>query len=296
MKEKKKLCLSFSMGETSAFMTEWCLQNLKDEYEMVVVCANTGEEHEESLIFGDKCNKHYGWNMVWVEAKVIHEPNKGTQCNIMTFETLSRKGQPFEEVIKKYGIPNQPFPHCNRELKLAPIHWYVNHHLGWNDYFTAIGIRSDEPSRLNWKTAKEKNIIYPMATHVRMTKPKINDFWNNMSFRLKIKGYEGNCKSCWKKSNRKLMTIAKDKPQSFDFFRKMEEKYGMFLPEGRSQDVELPIKFFRNYQSVDDIFEDSKFPFTPAIDDRLFTNIQTDLWDEYLDSNYGCTESCEAFL
>lgn len=294
--EKKKLCLSFSMGESSAFMTEWCLQHLKDEYEMVVVLANTGEEDEKSLEFADKCDKHFKWNMVWVEAKVNHIHNKGTECTVVTYETASRKGQPFEAIISKYGIPNQPFPHCNRELKLAPINWYLKHFLEWgNDYYTAIGIRSDEPLRLNWDKAKERKLIYPLATHVRMTKPKINLFWNNQLFRLEIKSYEGNCKTCWKKSKRKLMTISKENPEKFDFFRKMEDEYGYFIPESRDGNVELPIRFFRKNESVEDIFEDAKFKFRPAIDERLLTNIQTDMWEDDLDGNFGCTESCEVF-
>jgi hypothetical protein len=293
--QKKKLVLSFSMGETSAFMTEWCLQNLKDEYEMVVVCANTGEELEESLVFADKCDKYFGWDMVWVEALVNDNFGKGTRATVVNFENASRNGEPFESVIAKYGIPNKSYPHCSRDLKSAPIHSYIKNKLGWKVYFTAIGIRSDEPNRLNWDTAKKNNLIYPLATMVRMTKPKINVFWNNKPFRLKIKGYEGNCKVCWKKSKRKLMTIAKEAPERFDFFSKMESKYSQYKPEQR-KDHEGPIHFFRKNESVCDIFEDAEFPFTPAIDDRLLTTIQGDLWEEELDGNFGCTESCEPFI
>ena len=292
---KKNLCLSFSMGETSAFMTNWCLNNLKDEYNMVVVCANTGEEDEKSLEFGDRCDKHFGYNMVWVEASVDPEFGNGTRAKVVTFETASRNGEPFESVISKYGIPNQAFPHCTRELKSAPIHSYLKHQLGWDDYYTAIGIRSDETGRINWVTAKANNLIYPLVTLIRMTKPKINTFWNNQPFRLTIKGYEGNCKTCWKKSNRKLMTISKEHPEYFDFFRKMETKYGDYKPESRA-DFSKAITFFRKGQTVNDIFEDAKFPFRPAIDDRLLTTIQMDIWEEELDSNFGCTESCEPFL
>lgn len=292
---KKKLICSFSMGETSAFMTEWCNKNLSDEYEIVNLCANTGDEEEESLIFGDKCNKHFGWDMVWLEADVQEDHMKGTKGKVMTFETLSRKGEPFEAVIAKYGIPNMAYKHCNRELKLAPIHWYAKNVLGWKDYFTAIGIRADEPLRLDWERAKQNNLIYPLASMIRMTKPKINLFWENMPFRLPIKSYEGNCKSCWKKSKRKLMTRAIEKPESFDFFKRMEIKYGDYIPESRKQTCELPIRFFRNNESVDDIFEDAKFPFRPAIDERLLKDIQYDMWEQDLDSNFGCSESCEPY-
>lgn len=292
---KKKLCISFSMGETSGFMTQWCLDNLKDEYEMVVVCANTGEEDEESLKFGDQCDKYFGWNMVWVEAVVDPEFGKGTEHRIVTFETASRKGEPFEDMIAKFGIPNSKFKHCNRELKLRPITSYLRDGLGWSEYYTAVGIRADETSRITWDKAAENRIIYPLVTNIRITKPHINSYWSKMPFRLNIKSYEGNCKTCWKKSKRKLMTIAQEHPERFEFFRKMEQVYGDFIPPSRDQDQELPIRFFRGNESVEDIFEESKFPFPIAIDEKLNTAVQTSIWDEYLDSNFGCTESCEAF-
>lgn len=293
---KKKLCLSFSMGETSAFMTEWCLNNLKYEYDMVVVCANTGEEHEESLIFADQCDRYFGWNMVYVECITNPLNGVGATAKVVTFETASRNGEPFEQMIAKYGIPNPSFPHCSRELKEQTIRAYLRDSLEWKYYYTAIGIRIDEPSRLNWEKAKERKLIYPLATHIRMTKPKINHFWSSMPFRLNIKSYEGNCKWCWKKGKRKLMTLALEHPEIFDFPKKMEEKYGDFVPETREAEYELPIRFFRHNESVEDIFEDAKFPFRKAIDERMNNAIQIDLWDKELDEHSGCSESCEAFI
>jgi hypothetical protein len=89
---KKRLVLSFSLGESSAFMTQWCLNNLQDEYEMVVAVANTGDEREESLIFGDLCDKHFGFNLVWVEAVTNPKFGIGTTARVVTFETASRGG------------------------------------------------------------------------------------------------------------------------------------------------------------------------------------------------------------
>lgn len=292
---KENLLLSFSMGETSAFMTEWCLQNLKDKYNMVVVCSNTGEEEEKSLEFANMCDRYFGWNMVWVECITNPEFGEGVKAKVVDFYSASRNGEPFEQMIAKHGIPNQNFPHCSRELKKYTIEAYAKNQLGWKKYYTAIGIRSDEPSRLDWEKAKKDRIIYPLANMVRMTKPKINLFWNKKPFRLMIKSYEGNCKSCWKKSKRKLMTLAVESPKSFDFFKRMEEKYGYYQPEHRTKDIELPIRFFRKNESVEDIFEDAKFKFTPAIDERLLVNIPLDIWEEELDGNFGCVESCEAW-
>lgn len=295
---KKNLCLSFSGGRTSAFMTQWCLKNLQEDYNMVVVFANTGQEHEKTLEFVDKCDKYFRFNAVWVEAIVNPEHGKGIRARIVDFKTASRIGEPFEAVISKYGIPNQAFPHCSRDLKLTPIQSYLKEQLGWTDYYTAIGIRADEHKRLNWEKAKENKLIYPLANMNRTTRYNINEFWSKMPFDLEIKSYQGNCTWCWKKSLRKLMTIALENPEAFNFPKQMEKKYGEFIPANKSrnqQNIKTPINFFRGNQSVEDLFEEAKFPFKKAIDESKDLNNQLEIWDDFLDANNGCVESCEVY-
>ena len=156
--KKENLLVSFSGGETSGFMCDWLIRNKSDEYNMVFVFANTGEENEETLDFVNKCDKDFNLNLIWVEAVVHHGERLGTSHRIVDFKTASRKGEPFEEVIKKYGLPNQNFPHCNRELKLRPIHSYIKKSLGWTDYKTAIGIRYDEIDRMVADRVAQNNI------------------------------------------------------------------------------------------------------------------------------------------
>ena len=114
----KKLVVSFSGGETSAFMAQWLWQNKKLDYDMKFIFANTGAENEETLVFIDRCSKFFGFPVVWLESEPIHIERKGTQHRVVDFKTASRDGEPFERVVKKYGTPNQAFPHCTRELKL----------------------------------------------------------------------------------------------------------------------------------------------------------------------------------
>src|SRR5882672_246036 len=160
MEMRHRLLVSFSGGRTSAFMAK----RLKDFYahifEMIFVIANTGQEHEKSLIFADRCDREWGLGLVWVEAVVHHGEKIGCTHRIVTFETASRNGEPFEQVIKKYGIPNKAYPHCMRELKLNPMHSYMES-IGWRDASTAIGIRADERRRIS-KDADKYGIAYPM--------------------------------------------------------------------------------------------------------------------------------------
>lgn len=293
--QKEKLLISFSGGRTSAYMTWWLLHNMQHKYEMIVVFANTGKEREETLQFVHKCDVEFNFNVVWVEAFVTQDNGVGTKHIVTNIKYASRNGEPFEDVIAKYGIPNQNAPHCSRELKKQPIKDYAKR-LGWQDYYTALGIRSDEPKRLNWESKKKNKFIY-FAEFFYVTKSDVNLFWAKQSFDLNLKSYEGNCDLCYKKGLRKLMTIAKNNPELTDWWKQMEFKYENYTPESRELKAKPPYRFFRDFMTTEDIIEESKMPFEESKDESkiILDARQISLWDEYLDSNNGCTESCEVF-
>jgi len=123
--------------------------------------------------------------------------------------------------------------------------------------------------------------IYPLINSkmIPSNKPMVNIFWRSMPFRLELKGYQGNCKTCWKKADRKLYQIAKENPSAFDFMNKMEQKYPID-PMGHNK------VFFRNNRSAKQILEEAK---------KWNGKIKNDA-DEYtyqLDLLGG--ESCEVF-
>lgn len=302
---KKKLLVSFSGGETSAFMAQWLWNHKQDEYEMIFVFANTGEENEETLEFVRDCEKYFGFPIVWVEALITPEFGEGTKHKIVDFNSASRNGEPFESLVAKCGIPNIANPQCTRELKERPITSYANS-IGWKKHETAIGIRSDECDRINAK-AKSRRLIYPLISKlfIPMTKPKINFWWRLQPFRLKLKGYEGNCKACWKKSYKKLLKIAQEKPESFDFPKRIEAKYGNYFPPHRakkfiSEGKEVPrnITFFRNSKSALQILKESKTAKPIIIDDSMIFAIQEELdfeqWNFENEDLIG-GDSCEVF-
>jgi len=294
---KKKLRISFSGGRTSAMMTKWMLENLKDQYEMIVCFANTGKEREETLEFVDKCDKEFGFNVVWLEAINDEKLKMTPSFKIVNFETASRKGEPFELLLSKIGLVNQNVPLCTRYLKTSVLEKYTKS-IGWSKYYTALGIRSDEPQRLNREKAKKERLVY-FADFINVTKSDVNHFWSKQSFDLNIKSYEGNCDFCFKKGLRKLMTIAKENPQLTDWWREMENKYAYYRCDnnGGLKLDEVKNTFFRDYMSIDDIIEESKFPFEMSRDESkdIDKYKQMMMWDNYLDSNGGCTESCEIF-
>lgn len=192
--------------------------------QIVNIFANTGKEREETLEFVDKCDKKYRLNLVYVEPVINPEMGKGTTHKVVDFYSCSRNGEPYEEMIKKYGIPNKAFPHCTRELKRRPIHSYVKNFLGLKTYDTAIGIRADETHRINLKESAIRRYIYPLSDY-GITKKEVEDFWKNQDFTLNLREHEGNCDLCWKKSDKKLVTLIRNNPKSIKWWRDMEKKY-----------------------------------------------------------------------
>ena len=277
----RNLLISFSGGETSSYMTIANIEKWRKEYENIaVVFANTGQENEQTLEFIERCDKENELGVVWVEAVVYHGERKGTSFKIVDFETACRSGVVFEDVIKKYGIPNHASPHCTRELKLRPITAYIKN-MGWGDYDTAIGIRIDEIDRID-KNALTKNFIYPLCDS-KTTKADINDYWKSQRYRLVLLEHQGNCKWCWKKSLKKLLTIAKESPDFFYFPARMEREYSHHVTS--TSTVYNDLRFFRGHRSALDILELSKQPFEQF----------TDKFREETELSGSCSESCEAF-
>lgn len=300
---KKRLKIAFSGGETSAYMTKWCIDHLSGFYDDIkIVFANTGQEREETLEFIARCSDYFGWDTVWIEAIVHHGERKAPTHKIINFETASRGGEPFEEAIKKHGIPNQSFPKCTDLLKLAPMNSYLKS-IGWKTgtYDTAIGIRSDEMDRIN-KNWEKLRIIYPLIQFQLMTKQRINEFWEKQPFRLNLKGYEGNCSWCWKKSLRKHLTLISENPDLYNFPEKMEEKYSYTGPEFRDEEKRKKLRsgykrlFFRKNMSVQDLKDlAAKNEFTPANDDHIVYPDQMLLGLDLDKSMGGCSEHCEIY-
>ncbi len=289
---KDRISISFSGGKTSAYMTKMLLDHFRThepDREIIVTFANTGQEHEETLKFVDRCDKAFGFGVVWLEADVVHGKRVATGHRIVTFETASRNGEPFEEVIKKYGIPNKMYNHCTRETKLAPMLSY-HKSLGWKpgEYSVAIGIRADEVDRVSMKTMKEGG-FYP-CVDAGVTKDDVREWWIQQEFNLGIPEQLGNCTWCWKKSLRKLMTLTQTHPEIFDFPRRMEKEHAMSGGERRDGSVKEPRIFFRENNSTKSLFvKASQGNFAPFEDDKFIP------FDDELDVGGACGDSCEIY-
>ncbi len=208
---KKTILVSFSGGETSAYMIWYLLKN-KPDYNYKFVFANTGEENEETLLFVKQVQEYFNINLVWVEYeelsfKIVDYNSAYRSHDLIEISNKWQK-HPFRKYISKFMIPNFQNRSCTRELKEYPIKRYMSSiGLTKRKYDIAIGIRADEIDRLN-------NHYYPLAM-AGITKIDIHKFWTKMPFRLELDEHQGNCKTCWKKSFRKLATLYNNTPLNF---------------------------------------------------------------------------------
>lgn len=286
---RKKLLVSVSGGRTSGLMAKLLWDRYRNEYEMIFVFANTSREKEETLIFVDNLTKYFGIPVVWVEA-VVHKGRKGTTHKIVTFETAKRNGEVFEQIIDKYGIYNVVYLHCTREAKTQPI-WSYAKSIGWKDhkkYTTAIGYRADELGRINLEKAHIEKQYYPLYEW-GIKKPDVLAFWNRQLFDLNLMEHQGNCKMCYKKTDRKIITQILEDPKD-NWIDKMELKYSMFTPVTR-KNASPPYFFFRGNQTIQDLRNKVDADFE-CYNDEHKPNFDFEL--DNIEYN-GCAESCEPF-
>lgn len=266
---------SFSGGRTSAYMCKILLEQYPRDH-LAFVFMNTGAEDPETLEFVNFCDIHFGLNLVWLEAVVHHGKRVGCTHRQVDFYSADRDGRTFKEVCKKYGIPNKSYPHCNRELKLNPFNSWMRERAP--DSERSIGIRVDEIDRMSVNAERDR-IIYPLVK-AGVNKADVMGFWSRMPFDLEVPEHRGNCVTCWKKSDRKLKTLAHESPEDFDLFKEIELDCGNCGAENNSG------KFFRGHKSCNDIIAASSDEFK-LFSDPNFKNSSS--------VSNGCDEQCDLF-
>ena len=221
-------CISFSGGRTSAYMLWRVLQSnngLPDGAK--VIFANTGKEDEATLRFVDRCQKEWGVPITWLEYR------GGAEFSIVSFETASRSGEPFEAVIRQRGgyLPNRVARYCSSELKTRTMHRYLKS-LGWEDWDTFIGIRADEPKRVAKFRAnprpefKGEEVHMPLAIE-GVGAMDVGDFWKSSSFDLELPNFNGktmhgNCDLCYLKPSSQVLSLITEKPERAIWWAKQE--------------------------------------------------------------------------
>lgn len=216
--------ISFSGGRTSGYMLWKILQeNNGLPEEAIVVFANTGKEEEATLEFVRDCEKNWNVPIHWLEFKHAEKPSD--RWKRVTFETASRNGEPFMEMIHQSTgyLPNPVARICTINLKIRVIDKYLKS-IGWqhNENMDWVGIRADERRR----AAKIDRSRTPLVA-AGVTKEIVGEFWKNQSFDLKLpnnKGVtmHGNCDLCFLKPANQVLSLIREKPSRADWWIEAE--------------------------------------------------------------------------
>lgn len=241
--------ISFSGGRTSGFM----LRQIMDAHGGKIpdgshVCfANTGKEHPATLDFVKEIGERWDINIVWVERMYRQKP----AFKIVNYETASRNGEPFAELIrKKKFLPNPVMRFCTEELKVRAIADYLKS-IGVEGATMAIGLRADEPRRVHKVHGDHRNgldYVCPMA-RAGHTIDDVAKFWSEQDFDLLLPNDDrafGNCDLCFLKSMSMTERVMRHDPESAKWwmeqeqlingrFRKDRPTYGTLLHQIRIQ-------------------------------------------------------------
>ena len=218
-------CISFSGGRTSAYMLYQILQANNGLPDEAIVCfANTGKEEEATLKFVHDCEINWNVKIHWIEYQYSEIPKE--RFKIVDYETASRNGEPFFELIDQNGslyLPNPVARICTAKLKIRPIHHYLKS-LGFdhNENMDWVGIRADEMRR----AAKMDRSRTPLVT-AKVTKETVGKFWKEQSFDLGLPNMNGvtmhgNCDLCFLKPAHQIMSLIQEKPERAIWWIKME--------------------------------------------------------------------------
>lgn len=213
--------VSFSGGRTSAYMLRRVLDIGLDR-DVHVLFANTGKEAPETLDFIDECASRWDCPIGWVERA------RGGGFVEVTHGTASRRGEPFDALIDERGyVPHPGAPYCSTELKARVMRDWMRSR-GYDDWTAAIGIRSDERSRvakLRGQRREGGDIALPLA-EAGIDMGPINAFWSGQPFALGCHQYEGNCDLCFKKSGVKVASSVDRNPSRAAWWAAAEMRTG----------------------------------------------------------------------
>ncbi len=261
--------ISVSMGRTSAYMLWRVLQSnhgLPADCEVMI--ANTGLEAEESLRFGKALSDHWRVPITWVE----YRDNEQGYAEV-TFETASRKGEPFEAIVRKRQyLPNPVTRFCTSELKIRTMHKRLRAVRNWADWDQFIGIRADEHRRVAKIRARgtstessHETMVMPLAD-AGVTVQEVNAFWQAQPFTLELgtnaagRTTEGNCVYCFLKPPAQRLSIARSGRYPISWWVRAED--GSMVP-GATGDGARFTKDGPTYAQIESFARDQREMFDP---------------------------------
>ena len=203
-----------------------------------VIFCNTGKEEEATLEFVRDCAANWNVYVTWLEYIPVGGPDGKQWFKEVTFETASRNGEPFEAVIKHYGmLPNPRNKSCTQALKIRTFSRYLKS-LGWTDWDSFIGIRYDEQNRVRKLRPDYKGETpYCPLSDAKIGITEIDEFWSKQPFKLGLPTYKGktlagNCDLCYLKPLSQTLSLIREKPERAIWWAN-QEAYVASLPAAK---------------------------------------------------------------
>lgn len=226
--------ITVSGGRTSGLMLRMTLdRNNGMPADATAMFCNTGKEDEATLVFVRDMSEKWGVQITWLEYR--RDGDEGGTFEVVTFESASRAGEPFEAVIAQRGgkLPNPVARYCSSEMKTRTMHRYLRS-LGIQEWDTFLGIRADEPARVSKFRAnphpetKDETVSMPLAD-LDITAHVVGEFWRNNDFDLGLpnmngKTMHGNCDLCMMKPASQVFSLIHEKPERAVWWARQEEK------------------------------------------------------------------------
>lgn len=216
--------IAFSGGRTSAYMLHEVLEANGGipEPRVQVTFQNTGREMPETLDFVHEVGQRFGVMITWLEYRPTAP----------FFEVVGRQGaavngEPFEALIRRRGfLPNQMARFCTQELKIRTAKRWLRS-LGWEHWTNCVGIRADEPARLNKPPPKDRWITWTPLADAGVSRHDVADFWRRQPFDLRLPNiggncWLGNCDGCFLKSEAHIASLAREYPERAAWWERME--------------------------------------------------------------------------
>lgn len=215
--------IAFSGGRTSAYMLHQLLVANGDLPSRVeVTFQNTGREMPQTLDFVAEVGRRWGVHIVWLEYRP--EP---PHFAVVNHNSAARDGEPFEALIRKRRfLPNQAARFCTTELKIRTAKRYLRL-LGWDRWTNCVGIRADEPHRLNRPAPKDRWTVWTPLADASVSRHDVALFWQRQPFDLRLPNvggncWLGNCDGCFLKSEAHVASLTRDFPARAAWWERME--------------------------------------------------------------------------
>lgn len=216
--------IAFSGGRTSAYMLHQILEANGEipEPRAQVTFQNTGSEMPETLDFVAEVGQRWGVAITWLEYRPT-----APFFEIIGRQGASVNGEPFEALIRhRRFLPNQQARFCSTELKVRTAKRWLRS-LGWDRWTNCVGIRADEPHRLNKPPPKDRWTVWtPLAT-AGVSRHDVAAFWRAQPFDLQLPNvggncWLGNCDGCFLKSEAHVASLAREFPERAEWWERME--------------------------------------------------------------------------